>query len=123
GVIDPGHAGKDAGEILDGLRRNIPVYASIADFAKTSGTTAEFCIVGLATKGGVIPDSLRAELKEALEQGFGLVNGLHEYVSDISELADLARQKGLEIIDVRKPKKFRDLHFWSGKIKEVKCPK
>src|SRR5690606_22114200 len=85
--------------------------------------TAEFCIVGLATKGGVIPDSLRAELKEALEQGFGLVNGLHEYVSDISELADLARQKGLEIIDVRKPKKFRDLHFWSGKIKEVKCPK
>jgi uncharacterized NAD-dependent epimerase/dehydratase family protein len=123
GVIDAGHAGKDAGEILDGIRRNIPVFASIGDFAKTSGTTAKFCIVGLATKGGVIPDSLRAELKEALEQGFGLVNGLHEYVSDISELADLARQKGLEIIDVRKPKKFRDLHFWSGKIKEVKCPK
>jgi uncharacterized NAD-dependent epimerase/dehydratase family protein len=24
---------------------------------------------------------------------------------------------------VRKPKKFRDLHFWTGNIKEVKCPK
>jgi uncharacterized NAD-dependent epimerase/dehydratase family protein len=29
----------------------------------------------------------------------------------------------LEIIDVRKPKKFKDLHFWSGKIKSVHCPK
>jgi len=28
----------------------------------------------------------------------------------------------LEIIDVRKPKKFKDLHFWSGKIVNVKCP-
>src|SRR5690606_10899365 len=52
-----------------------------------------------------------------------LVNGLHEYVSDIPERASLAQQKGLEIIDVRKPKKAKDLHFWSGRIKEVKCPK
>ena len=32
-VIDHKHAGKDAGEVLDGKKRNIPVYASIADFA------------------------------------------------------------------------------------------
>jgi len=44
-------------------------------------------------------------------------------VSDIPELASLAIQKGLEIIDVRKPRKAVDLHFWSGRIKEVKCPK
>ncbi len=31
-------------------------------------------------------------------------------------------QKVSEIIDVRKPK-FKDLHFWTGKIAEVKCPK
>ena len=77
----------------------------------------------MATKGGVIPESLRAMLKEALDNGYGLVNGLHEYISDIPELAQLAAQKGLEIIDVRKPKKFKDLHFWSGKIKTVTCPK
>lgn len=123
GIIDHKHPGKDAGEVLDGRKRNIPVYASIPDFIKTSGEKATYCIVGVATKGGVIPDSLRAMLKEALESGFSLVNGLHEYVSDIPELADLAKQKGLEIIDVRKPKKFKDLHFWTGKIKDVKCPK
>ena len=42
---------------------------------------------------------------------------------DLPELADLAKEKGLEIIDVRKPKKATELHFWSGKIKDVKCPK
>lgn len=122
GVIDSKHPGRDAGEILDGINRNIPVYASIADFIK-SGKKAAFCIVGVATKGGVIPDTLRSVLKEALENGLGLVNGLHEYIADIPELAGLAAQKGLEIIDVRKPKKVKDLHFWSGKIREVKCPK
>ena len=123
GVIDSRNAGKDAGEVLDGKKRNIPVFASIDEFHRLSREEARYCIVGLATKGGVIPDSLRLELKAALAYGHGLVNGLHEFISDIPELADMAREKGLEIIDVRKPKKFKDLHFWNGKIKEVKCPK
>lgn len=123
GIIDHKYPGKDAGEVLDGRKRNLQIYASIKDFVSSSQEKARYCIVGVATKGGVIPESLRAVLKEALENGFSLVNGLHEYVSDIPELADLAKQKGLEIIDVRKPKKVKDLHFWSGKIKEVKCPK
>ncbi len=123
GVIDEKYAGRDAGEVLEGKNRGIPVYASLQDFLSNSGQKAKYCIVGVATKGGVIPDSLRARLKEALESGFSLVNGLHEYVSDIPELAELAARKGLEILDVRKPKKFKDLHFWSGKIKEVKCPR
>jgi uncharacterized NAD-dependent epimerase/dehydratase family protein len=123
GVIDSKHPGKDAGEVLDGKHRNIPVYASLAEFSQKSPAKAKYSIIGVATKGGVIPESLRVLLKESLENGFGLINGLHEYIADIPELADYARAKGLEIIDVRKPKKFKDLHFWSGKIKEVKCPK
>ncbi len=123
GVIDPKHPGKDAGEVLDGRKRNIPVYATIEEFSKTSKEQAKYCIIGVATKGGLIPDSLRAILKDALIHGYGLVNGLHEYISEIPELADFARSRGLDIIDVRKPKKLKDLHFWSGKIKNVHCPK
>jgi uncharacterized NAD-dependent epimerase/dehydratase family protein len=123
GVIDHKEAGKDAGEILDGKKRNIPVFATIGDFIKSSKEKAKYCIIGVATKGGVIPESLRVLLKEALENNYSLVNGLHEYISDIPELANLAKEKGLEIIDVRKPKKFKDLHFWSGEIKRVHCPK
>src|SRR5688572_18375210 len=123
GVIDEKNAGKDAGEVLDGKNRRIPVYGTLDEFAAQSKEKASYCIVGVATKGGVIPDTLRVMLKQALEKGYSLVNGLHEYVSDIPELASLAKEKGLEIIDVRKPKKVKDLHFWSGSIKEVKCPK
>ena len=123
GVIDEKFTGKDAGEVLDGRKRNIPIYATLADFKANSKETAKYCIIGVATKGGIIPDTLRAILKQALEHGYSLVNGLHDYVSEHPELADLARSKGLEIIDVRKPKKFKDLHFWSGSIKTVKCPK
>ncbi len=120
--IDDKSAGKDAGEVLDGKNRNMPVYATIKDFLQ-SGKKARYCIIGVATKGGVIPESLRDVLREALENDLNLVNGLHEYISDIPELAELARKKGLEIVDVRKPKKATSLHFWSGNIKEVKCPK
>src|SRR5688572_14444313 len=122
-VIDEKHAGRDAGEILDGRKRNIPVYASLEEFTKHSPKQVTFSIVGVATKGGVIPPSLRELLMQSLENGLGIVNGLHEYVSDIPELATLAAKRGVEIIDVRKPKKIKDLHFWSGRIKEVKCPK
>lgn len=122
GVIDSKYPGRDAGEVLDGRHRSINIYPSMESF-QASGGKAKYCIVGVATKGGVIPDSLRVLLKDALKRGFSLVNGLHEYVSDIPELASLASEKGLEIIDVRKPKKIKDLHFWSGKIQEVKCPK
>ncbi len=92
-------------------------------FVKTAPKKATHAIIGVATKGGVIPDTLRTELKQALELDFNLVNGLHEYISDIPELATLAAQRNLNIIDVRKPKRVKDLHFWTGKIKEVKCPK
>ena len=123
GIIDHKHPGRDAGEVLDGRKRGIPVFATLADFAAVVKEPVKYCILGVATKGGVIPESIQVMLKEALEHGYSLVNGLHDYISDHPELANLAKEKGLEIIDVRKPKKFKDLHFWSGTIKNVHCPK
>ncbi|NBW38795.1 MAG: DUF1611 domain-containing protein [Cytophagia bacterium] len=123
GIIDHKHPGKDAGEILDKQKRHIPVFATIADALQASSTPIKYCVIGVATKGGVIPETLRVMIKEALEHNLSIVNGLHDYVSEHEELAAIAKQKGLEIIDVRKPKKFKDLHFWSGKIVEAKCPK
>jgi uncharacterized NAD-dependent epimerase/dehydratase family protein len=122
GVIDHNNANKDAGEILDGKHRNIPVFSSFEDFSKANISTT-FCIVGVATKGGVIPEALRTLLMHALHHGLDLVSGLHEYLQDIPALATLAKEKGLTLTDVRKPKPFKDLHFWSGKIQRVACPK
>lgn len=31
GVVDEAHAGKDAGEVLDGKHRNIPIFANVTE--------------------------------------------------------------------------------------------
>ncbi len=122
-IIDKKYPGEDAGEMLDGRKRDIPVYASLKEFGLQSKKKAKYCIIGVATKGGVLPKELRALLREAISSGYSIVNGLHDYVSDHADLVTLAKKKRVEIIDVRKPKKFKDLHFWSGDIQKVRCPK
>ncbi|HAK94527.1 MAG TPA: DUF1611 domain-containing protein [Planctomycetes bacterium] len=123
GVVDHLHAGKDAGELLDGVRRGIPVFGSIRDALAGLGARPEFCVVGVATHGGRLVAPLRTLLKEALAAGMSVVNGLHEYASDDPDLAALARRDGAAIIDVRKPKPTCELHFWSGAILQCATPR
>jgi len=122
GVIDRNHAGKDAGEVIDGRHRNIPVYEDFDDFKTHSPEKARFCIIGVATKGGVIPPEMRVTIKEAIQSGFGIINGLHEFVSEIKELKELADQQGVELIDIRKPRPRSQLRFWSGEIYRIPSP-
>src|SRR5579872_2805085 len=74
GIIDKKYPGKDAGEILDGRNRNIPVYASLKDFGLQAKKKAKYCIIGVATKGGILPKELRTMLREAITRGYHIVN-------------------------------------------------
>ncbi len=123
GIVDQLHAGKDAGELLDGVRRDIPIFGSIRDALAGLDARPEFCLVGVATHGGRLVPALRALLKEALAAGMSVVNGLHEYASDDPDLAALARRDGAAIIDVRKPNPKHELHFWSGAILRCATPR
>lgn len=122
GVLDHLHAGKDAGEVVDGKSRGIPVFGTFDDILN-SGIKADYAILGVATKGGVIPPELRELLQDCISSGVSIINGLHEHVSSINELADLARKHEVELIDIRKPKPFSDVRFWNGDIIKVECPK
>lgn len=123
GVIDHASAGKDAGEVLDGTQRGIPVYASLQEAIVTATQPIHFLVVGVATKGGVLPDDMRPVIREAIEAGISVVSGLHEFLSDSPEFVALAEKHHVKLIDVRKPKKNAELHFWTGAIAGVKCPK
>jgi uncharacterized NAD-dependent epimerase/dehydratase family protein len=79
-------------------------------------------IIGIATHGGVIPKDLEVILLECLENGLSLVNGLHEFLSDKPHFVELAMQNKAYLKDVRKPKIKENLHFWTGRIQQVKCP-
>jgi len=84
------------GDTQDGY----PVVRSVEDAARYEPTTA---LVGVATQGGRFPPHWRELLKDAIRAGLDLENGLHEFVSDDPELAELGREHGVELRDLRKP--------------------
>ena len=123
GVIDPLSAGKDAGEVLDGRHRNIPVYASIAEYGEFTNLTPDFGIVGVALSGGKLPDDWHNILLEAVAKRINIISTMHHPISDIPVLRNAAHRYGVQIIDIRKPKRIEDLHFWSGEIYKIRTPK
>jgi uncharacterized NAD-dependent epimerase/dehydratase family protein len=123
GVVDAPTAGRDAGEVLDGVRRNIPIFASLPEALAALPERPDYAIVGVATHGGRMTAPIRASLKEALERGLSIVNGLHEFASDDAELAALAEQSARTIIDVRKVPPRSELHFWTGQVLKVAAPR
>jgi uncharacterized NAD-dependent epimerase/dehydratase family protein len=49
--------------------------------------------------------------------------GLHDYLTEDSEMMKLSAKYGIKIRDVRKPPRIQKLHFFSGKIEAVKALK
>jgi uncharacterized NAD-dependent epimerase/dehydratase family protein len=122
GVVDCAEtAGKDAGVILDGKNRGIPVFATM-ESAMLQLKEVDFLIIGVATVGGILPSNMLSLVYEAVQKGISVVNGLHEYLNDKADLVAIAQSTGAQLIDVRKPKSRADLHFWSGAIYEVTAP-
>ncbi len=119
GFVDDVNAGKDAGEILDGRQRGLPIFSTIEEAMQTK---PEYCIVGVATTGGIFPESMLADIKTAIRNGLSVVNGLHDYLNDRPEMLELAKEYQVELIDIRRPKSRADLHFWTGEIKKLKTP-
>lgn len=121
GIIDAPNAGKDAGEILDGKFRNIPVFVSVEEAIKKI-SDIQYCIIGVATIGGVLPADMLPVIEDCIENKISIVNGLHEFLNDKPQIALLAKENNVELIDVRKPKTRSQLHFWSSEIFSVKAP-
>ena len=120
-VLDEENIHADAGQLLDGNKRNIPILGTI-DEAIKQFKTIDYLVVGVATVGGILSDSLLQVIREAISNGIGIVNGLHDQLQERKDIALLASQNKVELIDIRKPKTPKELHFWSGDIFKVKAP-
>jgi len=121
-VVDSRHAGRDAGEVLDGRPAGIPVTASVDEAlaaAEAAGARATHLVIGLAPDGGRLPPAARKDVMRAVERGLNVDCGLHDFLSDDPEIAPAARRRGVTLRDVRKPPERSALHFFTGKIEEV----
>lgn len=121
-VIDSIHAGRDAREVLDGIATGIPIVRNLEEamtFGRKTGARITHFVIGLAPDGGRMPAEAREAVREALSFGFHVDSGLHDFLTDDSELMQLALRSGLRIRDIRKPAPRDSLHFFSGKIEQV----
>ena len=98
-VIDSTHAGRTAQECV-GCGGAVPVVSTV-EAAERAGANA--LLLGIAPQGGELPEPWRATVRDAIARGFDVVAGLHQFLADDPELAALARQRGVRMIDVRRP--------------------
>jgi uncharacterized NAD-dependent epimerase/dehydratase family protein len=121
-VIDSRHAGADAGEVLDGRPCGIPIEDDLLAAMRDSlerEVTPTHLVVGLAPDGGRLEPTAKADIKRAIRLGLSVDCGLHDFLSEDSEMVALAEAYGVTLRDIRKPPARSELHFFTGKIEEV----
>ena len=124
-VIDSTCSGEDSGDLLENRPNNIPIVSSLQDAIKLSDKLAyklTHFIIGIATDGGYITDTIRNAVEEALLMKLNIDSGLHDFLSDDQNLSNIAKKFELNIRDIRRPSN-SGTHIFSGKIMEVKALK
>ncbi len=122
-VVDSQLAGQDAGLVLDGVDRGIPICRDLHDAMTQAGAGPDLCIVGMAPTSGLLSNEERSVLLQAMSHGLGIVNGLHEFLNDDPEFAATAAINNVEILDIRRPRAKTELRMFSGRILDVTCPR
>jgi uncharacterized NAD-dependent epimerase/dehydratase family protein len=121
-VVDSTHAGKDAGKVLDGVARGIPIFGDIDKAVRAGAAEGEqptHLVVGLAPDGGRLTPEVREDIILAIQYGLNVDCGLHDFITEDARLKYLAFQNDVALRDVRKPPPRELLHFFSGRIEEV----
>ena len=86
---------------LPGCNADMGLTDMTLDEARAAG--ARTVVIGVANRGGVISQSWKRILVEALEQGFDLASGLHNLLRDEADLRAAAAAHGRTLHDVRVP--------------------
>jgi uncharacterized NAD-dependent epimerase/dehydratase family protein len=122
-VIDSKLAGLDAGDVLDGVSKDIPICASLDDAIGLAGRVPDYFIFGMAPSSGMLSPAERRVVLDAIGHGMNVVNGLHEFLNDDPQFAAAAAAHNVTIADVRRPRDKKNLRMFSGRIATVTCPR
>ncbi len=121
-ILDSTCSGQDSGQILEGKPNGIPIYADLSsakDAALQNNTPPTHFVIGLAPDGGRFSPEHRKAVIEAVKAGLNVDSGLHDFLSEDTEILSIAQKNGVRIRDVRRPPERDKLHFFSGKIEQV----
>ena len=121
-VIDSEKAGLDAGMVLDGKPKAIPICRDLAESLEKAVTVPDYFIFGMAPSSGMLSLYERGLVLEAIGRGMNIVNGLHEFLNDDPVFKAACMACNVEILDVRRPPDKKDLRIFTGDIAQVTCP-
>ena len=116
------HSNKHGNVFMSSTESDIPVFKNVESFLE-AGIDVNYCIIGVASAGGILPKEMRNDVILALNNNISIVNGLHSILNYDSQLKKIAEDNNVKIYDVRVSKSRDQLNFWSGKIYDVKSPK
>lgn len=122
-IIDSTKAGSDSGMVLDKKPNDIPIYKSITDALNSVGEKVHCFILGIAPASGKLNPNERQLVLEAIGHKMNIVNGLHEFLNCDSEIKRASVTSKVQLIDIRQPPEKKDLHVFSGKVRDIECPR
>lgn len=121
GVIDSTHAGRDAAEIVEDARRNIPVLASLDDALARLDALPQRLVIGLSPADGSLPSAFRQVIRQSLVQKIGVDSALRPYLHDDPEFPQLAMSARAGIRSVGYPQHHARLRLFTGDINEIEA--
>ncbi|MDC3220119.1 DUF1611 domain-containing protein [Saprospiraceae bacterium] len=122
GIIDSTKSGSDAGEYLDGVKNDIPIFSTIDIAMDYLDPTPEYFIYGIAPLESFLDQKQREIFFTAMKRGVNIINGMAEYFTDDLEFIQKAKEANVKIIDIRKPPPRKELPHFSGRIFDVDTP-
>jgi uncharacterized NAD-dependent epimerase/dehydratase family protein len=122
-IIDSEKAGLDAGSVLDDEPNGIPIFRDLTEALGNADELPDYFIFGIAPATGMLSEVERKLVLKAIDLGMNIVNGLHEFLNEDPEFAAACARSNVVIRDVRRPREKKDLRVFSGRIKDVTCPR
>jgi len=113
-VLDRAHAGDAVADHVP----DVPDAPIVADTAAALDVAdPDALLIGIAPIGGGFDESWRPDVRAAIEAGCDVIAGLHYFLADDDEFADLAADHGVDLIDVRRPPE--DLTVSEGRARDA----
>jgi uncharacterized NAD-dependent epimerase/dehydratase family protein len=101
-VLDRDRAGDRVRDHVPDIA-DAPIVDSFAGAHAAADDDLDALYIGIAPIGGGFDESWRSDVEAAIEAGCDVVSGLHYFLNEDDELAALAAEHGVDLVDVRKP--------------------
>lgn len=98
-VLDSENAGKTTDTVL-GVHARVPIVATLSEGLSFR---PEGLVIGIAPAGGQLPEAWRPLIADAIRSGLSVISGLHVFLSDDPEFAELALRHNVMLVDLRRP--------------------